>query len=298
LSGVEPAIAPSDVQPDALTLPVDYLLTPPEVDLSAVEPAIAPSDVQQDALTLPVDNLPTPSAVELTAEEREIQDINRQLDALNQQFKARPETQSIKQLESAIAQLAQQLNAITLRLRNLPTTPEVDLSGVRQAITDINNQLDALNQQFKARPETEIIDQLDTAIIQLKEQLNSLALNLDNLPTPLEEAITDMNFQLQAIALCLDTLPAPLEVDFSGVGKAITDINVQMDALTLSLSENPPARPKAGSSGGKKALEQLERAITQLKNQLNTVAFILDSAPTFSDLDFNSEEPSIADLQW
>jgi chromosome segregation ATPase len=189
--------------------------------------------------------------------------INSKLNALSQEFTARPETQTIEQLETAIAQLTQQWEALTLRLDNLPTASEVNLTGQEQLFADINaqldalrlrlenlpttseidltgvveaiaGQLDALNQQFNARPETQAIEQLETAIAQLAQQQQSVALRLENLPTPLEVDLTgqeqlfaDINAQLDALRLRLENLPTASEVDLSGVEQAIASRNGQ-----------------------------------------------------------------------
>jgi DNA repair exonuclease SbcCD ATPase subunit len=291
LGGVAQAITDINVQLDTLTGRLDNLPTPQAVEVAETDQAIADINVQLDTLTGRLDNLPTPPAVELTETEREIADINTQLHALNQQFNAQPETQAIKQVERAIAQITEQMNSIVSRVGDLLASSEVDRSSLEQAITDIYGQLDSLNQQFNARPETEAIEQLEGALAQIAEQLQALALPPEHSPTSQkddqsgEEAIADINFQLQAVALCLENLPPLPALNISGVEEAIAQVNVHLDALNQAQPET-------------QAIEPLEAAIAQLKKQLNALALCLEDQPTSLEIDFGDTEPSIADLQW
>lgn len=132
--------------------------------------------------------------------------INSQLDTLNQQFNSRPEIQAIAQLNTARAQLTEQLDALTLRLNNLQTQKEeVEFTEVEQAIANIH------------------------------DQLHTLTLRLDNLQTPqavelteVEQAIASIHDQLHALTLRLDKLPTPQEVNLTGVEQAIAQINTQV----------------------------------------------------------------------
>ncbi len=307
----EGAFTDFNVPLDALTPSLDSLPIPSDVGFSGGEAVVADIHIPQDAIGLRPDHSPTPTEVEPSGGELQISGINPQLDALIQQFNARPETQGIKQLQRAIAQLIEQLSAITFRLANLPVPQEINLSGVKQAIADISNQLSALNQQFKARPETQAIEQLEGAIIDLVE--------VD--PGDDEKEIANFNFQLDAMALCFESLPPPPEVDLSGVEQAIAHINLELDALSVGLGENLPTSSAVGLSEEElaiadinghfdallehfnnrpktQAIEPLETAIAQLRKQLDAVAFCLDNLPTSSEFDFGDEEVSIADLQW
>src|SRR4028119_1068155 len=150
--------------------------------------------------------------------------INRQMLTLDQEFSSRPEKKAIEQLEQAVPQLTEQLDTLKVRVNNLPTAKEVDLSEVEQAITYINEelsaltrrldqqptpkevdltgleeaiasiygQLDTLYQQFNARPETKTLEHLEGVISQLQEQLNAVTLHLDQLPTPQAVDLTNL----------------------------------------------------------------------------------------------------------
>jgi hypothetical protein len=104
------------------------------------------------------------------------------LDTLNQLFNDRPETQSIERLEGSLIQIAEQMDVLVLRLDHLPTSPEVDLGGINEAIADLKAQLDTLNQLFNDRPETQSIERLEGSLIQIAEQMDVLVLRLEHLP--------------------------------------------------------------------------------------------------------------------
>src|SRR4028119_912892 len=113
---------------------------------------------QLNALTLRVDHLHTPKEVDLSGVEQAIAHINGRLDTLNHEFHARLETPAIGQFEGAIPQLAEQLNALALRVDNAPTPTQVDLSGVEQAIADIRSQLNALTVRLDELPTPEAVN--------------------------------------------------------------------------------------------------------------------------------------------
>jgi predicted nucleic acid-binding Zn-ribbon protein len=293
LSSVNQAIANINTQLNTLTLRLDQLSTPQSVDVSELGEGMAHLRGQLNALTLRVDHLHTPKEVDLSGVEQAIAHINGRLDTLNHEFHARLETPAIEQFEGAIPQLAEQLNALALRVDNAPTPTQVDLSGVEQAIADIrsqlnaltvrldelptpeavnlseaeyaifdlNNQVEALTQQFNSRPETQTIEQLERAIPQLTEQLNAVTLHLDNTPTP------------QA-------------VDLSGVEHAIADINTQLNALNQQFHERPETQ----------VIEQSQGVIAQLTEQLNAVTLRLDNAPTPQAVDLTGFEQSITNI--
>jgi hypothetical protein len=294
LTGVEEAISDIHHQLNFLTIRLDNALTPPVVEPSESEQAIGETPIQQDVLEPSPEHLPRPSRVELTQEEKTLAKVNSQLELLEQKFNAQPETQGVKQLKQAITQITQQQNAITLRVNHLSGPPEVNLDGIKEAIAHINGQLDALNQKFNSRPETEAIEQLESAIIHVAEQLSikpwrsedSNSSEID--PKALEEALTDINFQINAVELCLENLPTPPVVDFHGVEQALADINLHLNALNREVEIQL----------GTPALQQLEEAIAQLIEHLNVVGVSFDSLPTSSEFYFDEEEVAIADLQW
>ncbi|MCP2728413.1 hypothetical protein [Limnofasciculus baicalensis] len=252
------------------------------------EPETTPK-TQGDATTSPLDSSSIAQDIDLNEEDRAILEINRQIDALNQQFNNQPETQAIKQIKTAIAQIQQQINTIALRLGNLPTPLDVDLGALEEVFTDINTQLNSLKEQVNARPEIQSIEQLGDAITQLTDQLTTMIFRPDSPSTPLDkDAISDIEFQLNAMALCMENLPTPPTVNLSGIGGAISQINNQLD--TLHQQREPQVVTQA--------IEQLEIAIGELINQLNIVVLHLDNLPAPSEIGFDDEEPNIADLQW
>jgi DNA repair exonuclease SbcCD ATPase subunit len=111
--------------------------------------------------------------------------INRRLNDLDQQFYTRPETQAVGQLEGAIAQLSEQLNDLSLRHSS---TPQVDLSGVEQAITYINGQLETLTVRLDRvqTPQEADLTGIAQVIADIQEQLNELTLRFEQLQTPQE----------------------------------------------------------------------------------------------------------------
>ena len=303
LSSAQQLLTDIFVQPDALTVAPDSLLTPTEVEPSQEEQAIAQITIEPDALTVAPDHqIATlePDLPDLTDEDPATAEIKGHLNTLNKKFNAQPTTQAIKHLERALSYLKEQLNAIAVDLANLHASNGVNLTQIEQAIPDIYSQLDALNQQFKARPETQAIEQLDTTIAQVRVQLKALALQIHNSPNPSkdelkerEKAITDVNFQIDAVAFCLENIPAPIEFDLSGVEQAITQVNSQLKGF----------HPQSNSQPETQVIQQLEQAIEQLKKQLNDVALFLENLPSsldFDDFDFSGggEDSSISDYQW
>jgi hypothetical protein len=121
-----------------MALCFESLPPPPEVDLSGVEQAIAHINLELDALSVGLgENLPTSSAVGLSEEELAIADINGHFDALLEHFNNRPKTQAIEPLETAIAQLRKQLDAVAFCLDNLPTSSEFDFGDEEVSIADL-----------------------------------------------------------------------------------------------------------------------------------------------------------------
>ncbi|MBE9126164.1 hypothetical protein IQ258_08345 [Coleofasciculus sp. LEGE 07081] len=325
-------------QLSSVSLRLDQLPTSSSstVDLYEVEAAIAALSERLNAISLPIEqsppaetvpdileSSPTVPAIELSPEEQVIATINHQLDALNQKFSFQSETQTIQLAQTAIAQLKEQLNTIALRLGNLPTAPQIELSPLEASVADINSQLQALEQQLLARPEIQAVEQLGEAIVQLTDQLNSMMSSPDGSPAPLDDdAIKDIDFQLNAMELCLENLPTPPDIQWSGVEDAIAEINRQINALTPSQPEHQPRafEVNLANEGDEaiadinrqldalnqrlnprldaKTLEQLEVAFAELKNEVNAISFYLDTLPTDSDMDFSEGDPSIADLQW
>jgi chromosome segregation ATPase len=260
-----------------------------------------------------LDSSPTATPVDLSGLEQAITDINGRLDTLNQQFYERPETQAVGHLETAILQLAQQLDSS-------PTATPVDLSGLEQAIADINGRLDTLNQQFYERPETQAVGHLETAILQLAQQLDSSPTATPVDLSGLERAIADINSrldtlndqpldvqadtpgieqaegaiqqlkeQLNVMTLHLDSLRTSSEVDLSEEQETLEDISCQVDAVAQHLNRLPDS--------SKINLNEVEETISGISFQLHALALHLDSLPaSLAAVDLSQGEAAIADI--
>ncbi|MGC1393817.1 MAG: hypothetical protein WA828_06010 [Coleofasciculaceae cyanobacterium] len=292
LTSIEEAIASLNTQLNTVNSRLDESPTPATVDLSEVEEAINDLKAQLNTVTLRLDELPPPTEANFSEAEYAILDINTQLDALNQQFTNRSEAQAIEQLQREIPQLSEQLNSLTLRLDNAPTPQAVDLSGVETAIAQINQRFEALNQQFNTRPETQAIEQLQGAIPELSQQLNSLTLRLDTPTTAkvdlsgIETAITDINNRLDSVTQRFET---PIQaVDLSGVETAIADMNSRLNVLNQQFNTQLETQK----------IEQLKSSIPQLKEQVNVMNLRLDTLVKSADIDFSQEQEILADINF
>ncbi|HEY9676180.1 MAG TPA: hypothetical protein V6D11_32355, partial [Waterburya sp.] len=325
-----PAIAHLTEQVEALTQHLDHAPASQAVDPIVFEQTITEIATHLSALELRLDNLPTSPAVQSPLEEVATQQLQQQqnttassvnglssptleepkpsveevastgiqgqLESLNQQFRSRAETQAIKDVERAITQLTEHREAIAFCIEHL-SAPD----SVNQAIADIQQQLDTLNQQFRSRPETEAIEQLEGAIAQFVEISRSGD----------EEAIEDLNFQIDAMVLCLDNLPGPLQLDLGGVEQAMANIDHQLNNTAISSVKNTSAASDADLWGKAdpmnqpsslrleaQAVEPLEKAITQLKEELNAAISYLENLPDPQDTDLWGDEDDISQLQW
>ncbi|MEQ8537376.1 MAG: hypothetical protein RIB93_07925, partial [Coleofasciculus sp. D1-CHI-01] len=275
----------------------------------------------------PIPTIPALEQIQQLPENEAIAPLTDKLKSLNEQFHSQPATQAVEGLKMTLIQLTDYVNIITSRLGGLPTTPDLDLSGLEQAITEVHTQLDAFNQQFNGRPEVQAIEQLQEAINQLGEQIYTTLVQFNEESESMskkekDDALKDIDFQLDAMELCLENLPMLADLDFSGVEAAIAAIDEQLDNLTQTIAENQAALFEVDLSGGEDAIEdinrqievlnqkissqldkatieQLEDAIVHLKKQIEAVTFTLETLPVASDdMDFGGEEPDISDLQW
>jgi len=275
----------------------------------------------------PIPTIPALEQIQQLPENEAIAPLTDKLKSLNEQFHSQPATQAVEGLKMTLIQLTDYVNIITSRLGGLPTTPDLDLSGLEQAITEVHTQLDAFNQQFNGRPEVQAIEQLQEAINQLGEQIYTTLVQFNEESESMskkekDDALKDIDFQLDAMELCLENLPMLADLDLSGVEAAIAAIDEQLDNLTQTIAENQAALFEVDLSGGEDAIEdinrqievlnqkissqldkatieQLEDAIVHLKKQIEAVTFTLETLPVASDdMDFGGEEPDISDLQW
>ncbi|MEW6498151.1 MAG: hypothetical protein AB1589_37470, partial [Cyanobacteriota bacterium] len=176
----------------------------------------------------------------------------------------------------------------------------VDLTGVEQAIADIQGQLEALNQQFTERPELQTLEQSQGAIALLAEQLDAVTQRLEQAATPqsvdltgVEQAIAELRDQLNsnieqsqgAIALLAEQLdvvtqrlehePTPQAVDLTGVEQAIAELRDQLNSN----------------------IEQSQGVITLLAEQLDVVTQRLEHEPTPQAANLTGVEQAIAELR-
>jgi hypothetical protein len=295
-TGFGEALLELSTQLDTLSQRIDHLSIPQEVKPRQEESASIGIQSQPEAIASFVDDFPIPTLESLPAldkvqpsgKEAASTVIEGPLGELIQRFQERPETQAIKQRESEIEQLTEQLINIALHVSQLKTPQEVNLTGLRQLLAETQGQMDTLYQQFKARPETQAIEQLEGAITQLCE----VDLSED------EEAITDFNFQVDAMILCLENLPAPLELDFGAVEQAMANLSSQLNGLgsLKNGATDPSVDPWAGAKT--QGIEPLESAIAQLKEELHASISYLENLPDPQGADLWGDEDEIANLQW
>jgi hypothetical protein len=298
ITGFEEAILELSVQLDALKQRVDHLSTPQTLQPREEEVASRNILGQQDIIASPFDELPlttvfdevplpVPEKVKPIGQEVATTSISGPLGELIQRFQDRPETQAIKHIETTINQLTEQLVAVALHLGQLKTASDVNVSELKQAIADTQGQMDVLCQQFKARPETEAIEQLEGAIAQFGE----VDLNGD------EEAIEDFNFQVDAMSLCLENLPAPLPFDLDGVEQAMANLDSELKALNSLKNGAAASSVDPWDDAKAQNLEPLATAIVQLQEELKASISYLENLPE-PQADLWGDEDEIANLQW
>jgi soluble cytochrome b562 len=297
-TGFEEAILELSVQLDALKQRVDHLSTPQVVQPREEEVASQNILGQQDLIASPFDELPlttvfdevplpVPEKVKPIGQEVASTDIPGPLGELIQRFQDRPETQAIKHIETTVEQLTEQLVAVASRLGQLKTASDVNVSGLKQAIADSQGQMDVLYQHFKARPETQAIEQLEDAIAQFGE----IDLNGD------EEAVEDFNFQVDAMSLCLENLPAPLPFDLDGVEQAMANLDSELKALNSLKNGAAASSVDPWDDAKAQNLEPLATAIVLLQEELKASISYLENLPDPQG-DLWGDEDEIANLQW
>jgi DNA repair exonuclease SbcCD ATPase subunit len=305
-SGFEQAVIEIGTQLDELRQRVDHL-SPPEAIQLREEVFSADAQNQQEVIAsfFDVDELPLsiPEPLPILEKAKPSEEtaastpIEGPLGELIQRFQERPETQAVKQVQNKLEQLTERLITVALRLGQLKMPSDVNISGMRQALAETQGQMDIIYQQFKARPETEAIEQLEGAIAQFSE----VDFSGD------EEAAADLNFQVDAMALCLENLPAPIEFDLSGIEQAIANLETQANALAKGSSEsvaasstddiwNDAGQPSTPHSQTP-SVGSLEKAIALLKEELNAAIFYLENLPE-QGADLWGDEDEIANLQW
>ncbi|HEY9726514.1 MAG TPA: hypothetical protein V6D50_08705, partial [Chroococcales cyanobacterium] len=301
-SEVEQAIAYINSQLETLTSRFDSLPATTESDLSEVEQAIAYINSQLETLTSRVDSLPATKEADGSEVDQVIAYINSQLETLNQEFNSRPETQAIEQSQATIAQLAQQVEELTGRFDGSSTPAEINLTSFEQALGELQAQLDDLNQQFTARPET-------IAIAQLTQQITELRQGLEHLPAPTDgslagfeqmlaelgtgleslnqqfntrpeaEAIAQLTQQLEDLTVRLDGLSTPAEVNLTGFEPTLSELRAGLESLNQQFNTRPEAE-----------------AIAQLTQKLEDLSERLDSLSTPAEVNLAGFEQALAEL--
>ncbi len=245
--------------------------------------------------------------------------ITEQIDTLHQQVNAQSEAQVIEQLQIAIGEIYQRLNAIESPGDNSPTLqdvelkepepaitesqfdevtthfdrvlttqePEVELTQEEQALADINNQLDALNQKFNTQSETQAIKHLQTALAQLTEQLNTITLRLGDSSTDsnidlmgLQTALIESNSQLNALHQQVNARPEIQSIE--QLGEAIAQLTEQLTTMILCMANASTPLD--------------EDAIKDIHFQLNAMALCLENLPTPPELDFSGIEQALTNI--
>jgi hypothetical protein len=198
------AIAQLTNQLNTLVLRLDNLPNPPEpVDLSGIEAEIATLKVQLQGIDFsPI----TSSVAQVKAS------LQTQIDQVKGQMQDLPAPFDPSALEQRLAELERKNHSIfsddVSSLVSVVKRLQSDKALIEEVTSRITCQLDALAQEFSARPETE-------AVAQLTNQLEALAQRLDNLPTP------------------------PEPVDLSGILGEIADLNTQLGGLIEQFNARP-----------------------------------------------------------
>jgi hypothetical protein len=256
--------------------------------------------------------------------EQTSEDIRRQLESLVQQFNTRPETQTLDQLEQALSHLTQQQETLKLRFDCLPAAKTVDLTSIEQGLEDTRTQLESLHELFNTRPETQAIEQMEGAMVQLAEQIDVITQRLDSLPTSqpadfsnLEQAFADFQTQLGGVTLSPEHIPASSEVSLFESKPAIAEMTVQPDTVAVRPDKvTAPSKINLPSEDGElseveeqlialykqfnerpetQVVKQAAQVLPPLKQQLNTITMRLGDLATVPDVDFDKIEQAVTD---
>ncbi|HEY9606650.1 MAG TPA: hypothetical protein V6C85_33890 [Allocoleopsis sp.] len=304
-TGFEQAIADIYTQLETLTQRFDNSLTSSQVDLSEIVQAIDDINGQVDTLTSRFDYLPAAKEVDLGEVDRSIAYINSQLETLTSRFDSLPATTEtdLSEVEQAIAYINSQLETLTSRFDSLPAAKEADVNEIEPVIAYINSQLETLHQEFNSRLETQAIEQSQSAIAQLTQQLEELTGRFDGLSTPaevnlanFEQALGELQAQLddlsqqftarpETIAIAqltqqitelrqsLEHLPAPTGGNLAGFEQMLTELGTGLDSLNQQFSTRPEVE-----------------SIAQLTQKLEDLTGRLDNLSTPAEVNLSSFE--------
>ncbi|KAB8315002.1 hypothetical protein SD81_033955 [Tolypothrix campylonemoides VB511288] len=119
-----------------------------------------------------------PNYLEERLTEIEIKNSTTYKDNINRLVSAIKQLQSDKTVtEAAIAKITGELDTLKLRFDNLPAPPEpIDVGEIQTSITKLDNQLNALAQDFIARSEPAAIQRIAQIVNRLQEHFNNLPL--------------------------------------------------------------------------------------------------------------------------
>jgi len=281
-----------------LVLRLDNLPNPPELaDLSGVEAEIA--TLQAHLQTL--DHSPLASTIAQVKTEllAQINQLGQQIQDLPQPFDPSTLSQRLASLEQnhtifsddinhlvsglqsleldkvltteALLQLTNQLKALEELRDHLPTSSSepLDLSGIQEALADLNAKQTALAQEFSTRPET-------LFIAQLTNRLDAVELQLNNLPTSPEPvdlsgilgAIADLNLQLDDQRCQFNARPEPTAIQ-------------RLDAIVALTVQRLDELPLPTDSIDLSGIEELKREVEQLVQKFQIVSHL---APEIEEL--------------
>ncbi|MEQ8956560.1 MAG: hypothetical protein RLP02_01350, partial [Coleofasciculus sp. C2-GNP5-27] len=264
------AIAELSQQLDTLTTRLDQLSTIPEGEGRVSEQTLVEITDQLDSLTTQVNTLSTPTETDVSGVEAALSNLTEEFSQFQQQFRNRPELEEIEQSQRAIAELTEQLDHLSTRLTQIPTTPEVDLSGIEQTIAEIAGQIDTLTQR-----------------------VDTISTRLDQLPpvpevdlTGVEQTIAEIAGQIDRLTERVNTLSTPTETDLSGVEDSLSQLAEQFSQLQQQFQERPELEE----------IEQSQTAIADLTQRLETLNIRLDQLPIIPEINLGGIERTIGEI--
>lgn len=179
--------------------------------------------------------------------QNQIKQIGQQIQDLPPPFDPNTLKQQVANLQQHLEQLPSppkpfdstalklRMEEISLSIAHLQKSVAADIVSVRQ---ELLGEIEAQHTSVLSRLEPlEAIDSslLDSAITQLQTDLPALEHNT-------QEAIVQLTNQLGSLALRLDNLPTPPKpVDLSGIEGAIANLNCQLSSLTLQFDTRSEA---------------------------------------------------------
>ncbi|GEM_PF-692330 len=231
--------------------------------------------------------------------------------SLNLVNRQRLQQQTQQDTSSAIAQLDRIVQSLQQQVQALPDqtlSPIADsLSGLENITQTLANRQEELAQQLQVGSQTQAIEQLQTALAFLREQLIGLGMRIDNLPIPepvnlsgVEGEIANLHDRLDALVEEFSSRP-----EVAGLAKMQQDTNsaiTQLHHIFESLHQQVEALPEQTLSTINQSISRVENltqaladrqeelaqefqarpdteAIAQLTDQLSALALDLNNLP-------------------